>query len=98
MGKLPFYQSCFPFRCDADVFQRHAKIVKYRVKISERVLTHANEGIRILVRLGKEMLGTEAFKSVYQLLNHKVLDTIGCTSSISSELDGSRFAQCLKYW
>lgn len=98
MRKLPFYQLGFPLRRDADIFQRHTEIVKYWVKIGERVLAHADEGIRVLVRLGKEMLGTEAFKSVYQLLNHKVLDTIGCTSSISSELDGSRFAQFLKYW
>ena len=42
---IPFYQSCFPFRCEADVFQRHAEIVKYRVKIGERVLTHADEGV-----------------------------------------------------
>ena len=52
MRKLPFYQSGLPIRGDADVFQRHTEIVKYRVKIGERVLAHAHEGIRILVRLG----------------------------------------------
>jgi hypothetical protein len=64
--KLPFYQSGFPFRRDADIFQWHAEIVKYRVKIGERVLAHADEGIRILVRLGEEALGAEAFVAVYQ--------------------------------
>ena len=68
MGKLPFYQSGLPFRCDTNVFQRHAEIVKHRIKIGERVLPHANEGIRILIRLGEEALGTDAFIAVYQLL------------------------------
>ena len=70
---LPFYQPGLPFRRDADVFQRHAEIVKYWVKIGERVLAHADEGIRILVRLSEEALGAEAFVAVYQLLYHKFL-------------------------
>ena len=53
MRELPFYQLYLPLRRDADVFQRHAEIVKYWVKIGERVLAHADEGIRILVRLIK---------------------------------------------
>ena len=73
MRKLPFYQSGFPFRRDADVFQRHTEIVKHGIKVGERVLPHADEGIRILVRLGKETLGTEAFVTVYQLLYHMFL-------------------------
>mgnify|MGYP003409892880 FL=1 len=73
MRKLPFYQLYLPLRRDADVFQRHAEIVKYWVKIGERVLAHADEGIRILVRLSEEALGAEAFVAVYQLLYHKFL-------------------------
>ena len=73
MRKLPFYQSGFPFRRDTDVFQRHTEIVKHGIKIGERVLPHAEEGIRILVRLGKETLGAEAFVAVYQLLYHRFL-------------------------
>ena len=73
MRKLPFYQSGFPFRRDADVFQRHTEIVKHGIKVGERVLAHADEGIRILVCLGKETLGAEAFVTVYQLLYHKFL-------------------------
>ena len=73
MGKLPLYQSCFPLRSDADILQRHAEVVKYGIKIGERVLPHADEDIRILVRLGKETLGTEAFVTVYQLLYHRFL-------------------------
>ena len=73
MRKLPFYQFGFPFRRDTDVFQRHTEIVKHGIKIGERVLPHAKEGIRILVRLGKETLCTEAFVTVYQLLYHKFL-------------------------
>ena len=73
MRKLPFYQLGFPLRRDADVFQRHTEIVKHGIKVGERVLAHADEGIRILVRLGKETLGTEAFVTVYQLLYHKFL-------------------------
>jgi len=73
MRKLPFYQLGFPLRRDADIFQRHAEIMKYRVKIGERVLAHADEGIRMLVRLGEEALGAEAFVAVYQLLYHSVL-------------------------
>ena len=73
MRKLPFYQLGFPLRRDADIFQRHSEIVKHGIKIGERVLPHAEEGIRILVRLDKETLGTEAFVTVYQLLYHKFL-------------------------
>lgn len=73
MRELPFYQLYLPLRRDADVFQRHAEIVKYWVKIDERVLAHADEGIRILVRLSEEALGSEAFVAVYQLLYHKFL-------------------------
>lgn len=73
MRELPFYQLYLPLRRDADVFQRHAEIVKYWVKIGERVLAHADEGIRILVRLSEEALGAEAFVAVYQLLYHKFL-------------------------
>lgn len=73
MRELPFYQLYLPLRRDADVFQRHAEIVKYWVKIGERVLAHADEGIRILVRLSEEALGAEAFVTVYQLLYHKFL-------------------------
>ena len=73
MRKLPFYQLGFPLRRDADIFQRHTEIVKHGIKIGERVLPHAEEGIRILVRLGEETLGTEAFVTVYQLLYHKFL-------------------------
>ena len=73
MRKLPFYQLGFPLRRDADIFQRHSEIVKHGIKIGERVLPHAEEGIRILVRLGEETLGTEAFVTVYQLLYHKFL-------------------------
>ena len=73
MRKLPFYQLGFPLRRDADIFQRHTEIVKHGIKIGERVLPHAEEGIRILVRLGKEALGAEAFVTVYQLLYHKFL-------------------------
>ncbi len=73
MGKLPFYQSGFPFRRDADVLQRHTKVMKHWVKVCERVLAHANESIRILVSLGEKALGAEAFVAVYQLLYHKFL-------------------------
>ena len=73
MRELPFYQLYLPLRRDADVFQRHAEIVKYWVKIGERVLAHADEGIRILVRLSEETLGAEEFVAVYQLLYHKFL-------------------------
>ena len=73
MRKLPFYQFGFPFRRDTDVFQRHTEIVKHGIKIGERMLAHADEGIRILVCLGKETLCTEAFVTVYQLLYHKFL-------------------------
>ena len=73
MRKLPFYQSGFPFRRDADIFQRHTEIVKHGIKIGERVLPHAEEGIRILVRLGKETLGTNTFVSFNQLLYHRFL-------------------------
>ena len=73
MRELPFYQLYLPLRRDADVFQRHAEIVKYWVKIGERVLAHADEGIRILVRLSEEALGAKAFVAVYQLLYHKFL-------------------------
>ena len=73
MRELPFYQLYLPLRRDADVFQRHAEIVKYWVKIGERVLAHADEGIRILVRLGEKELCTIPFVSVYQLLYHKFL-------------------------
>ena len=58
MRELPFYQLGFPLRRDADIFQRHTEIVKHGIKIGERVLPHAEEGIRILVRLGEETLGT----------------------------------------
>jgi len=37
------------------------------------VLPHADKGIRTLVRLGKEMLCTETFVAVYQLLYHRFL-------------------------
>ena len=73
MRKLPLYQSRFPFRCYTNVFQRHAEIVKYWVKIGERVLPHAHEGIRILVRLSEKVLCAEALVSGYQLLYHKFL-------------------------
>ena len=73
MRKLPFYQLGFPLRRDADIFQRHTEIVKHGIKIGERVLPHAEEGIRILVRLGEKALCTIPFVSVYQLLYHKVL-------------------------
>ena len=73
MRELPFYQLYLPLRRDADVFQRHAEIVKYWVKIGERVLPHAEEGIRILVRLGEETLGTNTFVSFNQLLYHRFL-------------------------
>ena len=73
MRKLPFYQLGFPLRRDADIFQRHTEIVKHGIKVVERVLPHADECIRTLVRLGKETLSTEAFVTVYQLLYHKVL-------------------------
>ena len=73
MRKLPFYQSGFPFRRDTDVFQRHTEIVKHGIKIGERVLPHAEEGIRILVRLGEETLGTNTFVSFNQLLYHRFL-------------------------
>ena len=73
MRKLPFYQLGFPLRRDADIFQRHTEIVKHGIKIVERVLPHAEEGIRILVRLGEETLGAEAFVAVYQLLYHRFL-------------------------
>ncbi len=55
------------------MLQRHSKVMEHRIKIGQRVLAHADEGIRILVRLGKETLGTDAFVTVYQLLYHKVL-------------------------
>jgi hypothetical protein len=70
MRKLPFYQLGFPLRRDADIFQRHTEIVKHGIKVVERVLTHADECIRTLVRLGKETLSTEAFVTVNQLLYH----------------------------
>ena len=73
MRKLPFYLSGLPIRRDADVFQRHAEIVKHGIKIGERVLAHTDKGIRILVRLGKEALGAEVFVTVYQLLYHNFL-------------------------
>ena len=73
MRKLPFYQLGFPLRRDADIFQRHTEIVKHGIKVGERVLAHADEGIRILVRLSEEALGAEAFVAVYQLLYHSVL-------------------------
>ena len=73
MRKLPFYQPCLPLRRDADVFQRSAKVMKHGIKIGERVLAHANEGIRILVSLDEESLCTNTFVSVYQLLYHKSL-------------------------
>ena len=73
MRELPFYQLYLPLRRDADVFQRHAEIVKYWVKIGERVLAHADKGIRVLVRLGKETLCAESFVAVYQLLYHRFL-------------------------
>ena len=73
MRKLPFYQLGFPLRRDADIFQRDTEIVKHGIKIGERVLPHAEEGIRILVRLGKETLGAEAFVTVNQLLYHNFL-------------------------
>ena len=68
--ELPFYQPGLPFRRDADVFQRHAEVVEHGIKVVERVLTHADECIRTLVRLGKETLSTEAFVTVNQLLYH----------------------------
>ena len=73
MRKLPFYQLGFPLRRDADVFQRNAKVVEHGIKIGERVLPHAEEGIRILVRLGEETLGTNTFVSFNQLLYHRFL-------------------------
>ena len=73
MRKLPFYQLGFPLRRDADIFQRHTEIVKHGIKVGERVLAHADEGIRILVCLGKETLGAEAFATFYQLLYHNFL-------------------------
>ena len=73
MRKLPFYQLYLPLRRDADVFQRHAEVVEHGIKIGERVLPHAEEGIRILVRLGEETLGTNTFVSFNQLLYHRFL-------------------------
>ena len=73
LWKFPFYQQGFPIRLDADVFQRYAKVVEHGIKIGERVLAHADEGIRVLVRLGKETLCAEAFVAVYQLLYHRFL-------------------------
>ena len=73
MRKLPFYQLGFPLRRDEDIFQRHTEIVKHGIKVGERVLAHADEGIRILVCLGKETLGTNTFVSFNQLLYHRFL-------------------------
>ena len=44
--------------------------MEHRIKIGERVLAHAHEGIRILVRLGKETLCAKVFITVYELLYH----------------------------
>jgi len=47
--------------------------MKHWVKVCERVLAHANEGIRVLIRLGEKEPCTIPFVSGYQLLYHKVL-------------------------
>ena len=73
MRKLPFYQLGFPLRRDADIFQRHTEIVKHGIKIGERVLPHAEEGIRILVRLGEKMFRALSFVVVDQLFYHSFL-------------------------
>lgn len=43
--ELPFYQPGLPFRRNADIFQRYAEVMKHGIKVGERVLPHADEGI-----------------------------------------------------
>ena len=47
-----------------------AKIMNYRVKVSQRVLPHADEGILTLVRLAQIMFCTLTLEAINQFLYH----------------------------
>ena len=73
MGIFPLYQPNLPFRGDADVFQRYSEVMENGIEVGQRVLAHTHEGIRILVRLSKEVFRAQSFVAVDELVNHSFL-------------------------
>ena len=70
MSWLSLYQPGLSFRRNADVFQRHAEVMKNGIEIGQRVLAHAHEGILTLVRLAQKSLRAHPFVSVDEFLYH----------------------------
>ena len=68
--ELPLEESGFAGRGGADVFQGCLQVVEHGIEVRHGMLSHANKGILILVRLVEETLGAETLVAADKLLYH----------------------------